>query len=71
MPRYTFSRASIIDEIFIVDAPDEDTALEMVQDGAPSVKLEQGEWIDWYHEEYDLVHTEDELVTFIQSKETV
>ena len=69
MPRFVFSRASIIDELFTVDAEDLDTARQLVYDGDPRVKIQQGEWIDWYHEEYTLEREEDDLVTFIRSKE--
>jgi len=69
MPRYVFSRASIIDEIFTVDAADLDEAKQLVYDGDPRVKIEQGEWIDWYHDEYTLESEEDDLVTFLKVKE--
>ena len=69
MPRYTFSRASVVDEIFTVDAEDLEAAQQMVYDGDPSVKIEQGEWIDWYHDEYTLESEEDDLVTFLRTKE--
>jgi hypothetical protein len=69
MPRFVFSRASIVDEIFTVDAEDLETAQQMVYDGAPGVKIQQGEWIDWYHDEYTLESEEDDLVSFIKSKE--
>ena len=70
MPKFVFSRASIIDEVFTVEAPDEDTALDMVQEGHPKVKMEQGGWIDWYHEEYHLEEVTDDLVEFLNSKDT-
>ena len=69
MPRFVFSRASIVDEIFTVDAEDLETAQQMVYDGDPKVDIKQGEWIDWYHEEYTLESEEDDLVSFIRSKE--
>ena len=69
MPRFVFSRASIIDELFTVDAEDLATAQQMVYDGHPKVDIKQGQWIDWYHEEYTLEREEDDLVTFIRSKE--
>lgn len=69
MPKYTFSRASVIDELFTVVAEDLETATSMVWDGHPEVKIEQGEWIDWYHQEYSLESEEDDLVTFIRSKD--
>jgi hypothetical protein len=69
MPRFVFSRASIIDELFTVDAEDLAAAQQLVYDGDPRVKIQQGEWIDWYHDEYTLESEEDDLVTFIRTKE--
>lgn len=69
MPKYTFSRSSIVEELFTVEADTEEEALDLVWDGDPCVSIEQGEWIDWYHEEYHLESVEDELVTFLNSKE--
>ena len=69
MPRYVFSRASVVDELFTVDAEDLETAQQLVHDGAPEVKIQQGEWIDWYHDEYTLESEEDDLVTFLRTKE--
>ena len=71
MPKYTFSRASIIDEIFTVEAPDLEAAQQMVYDGHPKVDIKQGQWIDWYHEEYTLEQEEDDLVVFVRSKDGV
>ena len=64
MPKYTFSRLSIVDEHFIVDAATEAEALEMVQDGACETLFT--EWIDWHSDDYELVDVEDELVTFLK-----
>lgn len=69
MTRFVFSRASIIDEIFTVDAEDLEAAQQLVYDGDPKVKIQQGEWIDWYHDEYTLESEEDDLVTFLKVKE--
>ena len=69
MPRYVFSRASVVDELFTVEAEDLEAAQQLVYDGDPRVKIQQGEWIDWYHEEYTLESEEDDLVSFIRSKE--
>ena len=68
MPRYTFQRNSIVAEEWTVDAPDEETARDLVSDGHVDSKVV--EFIDWASDEYDLIHTEDELVLFLQSKET-
>ena len=69
MPRFVFSRASVVDEFFTVEAEDLETAQQLVYDGAPEVKIQQGEWIDWYHDEYTLESEEDDLVTFLRTKE--
>jgi len=64
MPRYTFSRTSIVSEFFEVQAPNEAEALEMVQDGHPKVRIVPGEWVDWANDGYTLEAVEDELVMF-------
>ena len=69
MPRYTFHRNSIVVEAWTVEAPDEDTARDLVSDG--HVDSTVVEFLDWASDEYDLVEVEDELVTFLNSKETV
>lgn len=69
MPKYTFSRRSIVDEQFTVVAATEAEALDLVMDGAPGVEiLTHKDWIDWYDDQYELVNEEDELVTFLASK---
>lgn len=68
MPRYMFSRKSIVEEWFTVQAPDEAAALDMVSDGHPAVTIEQGEWIDWADHKYHLEDVEDELVTFTKGE---
>lgn len=68
MPRYTFSRCSLIEELFIIQAPNEQEALEMVKDGHDDVKIETGEWIDWADDQYHLCHIEDELVIFVKGE---
>lgn len=69
MPRYTFTRLSLVEEIFTVQARNETAALDMVRDGHPSVEMSQGGWVDWGSDDYSLADVEDELVTFIRSKE--
>ena len=54
MPRYTFSRNSIVSEFFEVQAPNEAEALSMVQIGDPRVQITKGEWIDWAEDDYQL-----------------
>jgi hypothetical protein len=68
MPRYMFARRSIVEEWFTVQAPDEQTALDMVSDGHPAVMVEQGEWIDWVDDKYHLEEVEDELITFTKGQ---
>ena len=68
MPKYMFSRTSIVEELFTVLAKNEQEALEMVSDGHPSVETEQGEWIDWNQDSYQLVDIEDALVTFVKGE---
>jgi PHD/YefM family antitoxin component YafN of YafNO toxin-antitoxin module len=63
MNRYTFVRSSIIAETFVVHAESEDEALDLVQNGHPSVEiLKADEWIDWYDEEYTLASVEDTVL---------
>ena len=67
MPKYTFTRLSIIEEEFIVEAGTEAAALQMVRDGAPGVAIVKGEWIDWADDrDYELRDVEDELATWIK-----
>lgn len=66
MPKYTFERNSIVAEAWTVEAPDEDTARDLVSDGHVESKVV--EFIDWASDEYELVNVEDELVTFLNSK---
>lgn len=68
MRTYVYTRRSIIDEIYTVKANNEDEALELIQNG--SVDPEQGEWCDFYDDSYELESVSDELVDFINSKET-
>lgn len=72
MNKYTYVRSSIMAETFVVYADSESQALDMVQDGHPSVEIrKEAEWIDWYDEEYTLASVEDEVTRFINSKESV
>lgn len=68
MPKYTFTRRSIVEEIFTVTAGSEKEAYEMVEEGHPQVAFEYGEWLDWADNRYLLEDVEDELVKFIRSK---
>ena len=69
MPKYTFWRNSIVAEEWTVEAASEEAALEKVQNG--EVEGQIVEFIDWASDEYVLDRVEDELVTFLNSKETV
>ena len=68
MPRYTFIRRSIVEEIFTVVADKEATAHDMVQDGHPAVEMEQGEWVDWAEDRYHLETVEDEMTMFVKGE---
>ena len=68
MPTYTFTRRSIVEEIFTVRACNEDAARDMVRDGHPAVDIEQGEWVDWTEDNYHLENVEDELTMFVKGE---
>lgn len=70
MPKYIYSRSSVFEEVFTVTAQSEAEALDLVSDGAPSITIEQRGWVGWADEEYTLEETEDEVVTFLHSKES-
>lgn len=69
MPKYTFWRNAIIAETYIVEAKTEDEARQQLMDGTVEVFTE--EWIDWASDDFQLEHVEDDLVTFLNSKELV
>lgn len=66
MPKFTYTRLSIIEEEFVVTADTELEALQKVQDGDPSVDILKGEWIDYHSDGYELRDVEDELETWIR-----
>jgi hypothetical protein len=68
MSRYTFSRTSIYDEHFIVEAPSEAEARRKVENG-DVISSQIVTWVDWQGLDYTLEDVEDELVRFINSKE--
>lgn len=70
MPKYTFSRTSVFNELFYVDAATEAEALQKVEDG-DFLDSEITDWVEWEEPGYTLEDVEDELVTFINSKESV
>jgi hypothetical protein len=68
MPKYTFWRNAIIAESYEVTAASEEAAREKLFNG--ECDPIDTEWIDWHGDSFELEHIEDELVTFLQSKET-
>ena len=69
MPKYTFWRNAIVAETYIVEAKDEEAARQQLWDGEVEVFTE--DWVDWASDDFHLEDVEDELVTFLQSKEIV
>jgi len=69
MPKYTFWRNAIIAETYEVEAASEEAAREKLFNG--ECDPVDTEWIDWATGGFELEFVEDELVTFIQSKEIV
>jgi hypothetical protein len=69
MPKYTFWRNAIVAETYIVEAKDEEAARQQLWDGEVEVFSE--EFVDWATSDFQLEDVEDELVTFLQSKEIV
>jgi hypothetical protein len=67
MAKYTFWRNAIVAETYIVEATSEEAARQQLWDGNVEVFTE--EWVDWASSDYQLEDVEDELVTFLQSKE--
>jgi hypothetical protein len=67
MPKYTFWRNAIVAETYIVEAKNEEAARQQLWDGEVEVFSE--EFIDWATSDFQLEDVEDELVTFLQSKE--
>jgi hypothetical protein len=68
MPKYTFWRNAIIAETYEVTAASEEEAREKLMNG--ECDPVDTEWIDWDTRNFQLDLVEDELVTFINSKET-
>jgi spore cortex formation protein SpoVR/YcgB (stage V sporulation) len=56
MKRFTFWRNAIVSELYVVDAENEDAALEMLNNGEVEVFSE--EWVDWATDHYELEHIE-------------
>ena len=68
MPKYTMWRNAIICEVYEVTAATEEEAREKLFNG--ECDPVNTEWVDWATGGYELEVVEDELVTFLQSKET-
>jgi hypothetical protein len=69
MPKYTYWRNAIVCEVYEVEAENEDKALEQLMDGCHEPI--HTEWVDWAQGGYEFESVEDELVTFLNSKEEV
>jgi len=69
MPKYTFWRNAIVAETYEVTAATEEEAREKLFNG--ECDPVDTEWMDWATGGFELEFVEDELVTFIQSKETI
>jgi hypothetical protein len=69
MPKYTFWRNAIVAETYEVTAATEEEAREKLFNG--ECDPVDTEWMDWATGGFELEFVEDELVTFIQSKEIV
>jgi hypothetical protein len=67
MPKYTFWRNAIIAETYEVTAASEEEAREKLWNG--ECDPVDTEWMDWDTRDFQLDLVEDELVTFINSKE--
>jgi len=67
MAKYTFWRNAIVAETYIVEAKTEEAARQQLWDGEVEVFSE--EFIDWATSDFQLEDVEDELITFLNSKE--
>jgi hypothetical protein len=62
-------RNAIICEVYEVTAATEEEAREKLFNG--ECDPVNTEWMDWATDGFELEYVEDELVTFLQSKETI
>jgi hypothetical protein len=67
MPKYTMWRNAIITEVYEVTAASEEQAREKLFNG--ECDPIHTEWVDWATDSWELEHVEDELVTFLNSKD--
>lgn len=69
MPKYTMWRNAIISEIYEVTAASEEEARQKLYDGECDPVTT--EWVDWATDNFEVDFVEDDLVTFLNSKEPV
>jgi hypothetical protein len=67
MPKYTMWRNATITEVYEVTAASEEQAREKLFNG--ECDPIHTEWVDWATDSWELEHVEDELVTFLNSKD--
>jgi hypothetical protein len=56
MPKYTFTRSAIVEEVFEIVAENEDAARERLFDPPAPVATD---WLDWYNDDYSLEAVDD------------
>ena len=64
MPKYTFTRLSVYNEQYRVDARSEAEARARIEQG--DYESDIVEWIDWAEDDYELVQEEEELETWLR-----
>ena len=71
MKRFTYWRNAIVSELYVVDAENEDAALEILDRG--EVEVFSTEWIEWATGRYELEHIEiiDPLYRMVKDYESV
>ncbi len=69
MPKYTMWRNAIVCEVYEVTAASEEEARQKLFNGECDPVHE--EWMDWATDNFEVEDVEDDLVTFLNSKETV
>jgi hypothetical protein len=63
MRKFTFTRSAIVEEVFVVEAENEDAAREMLFDPPEPTGFV---WQDWYTDDYKLQDVENTPLTSIQ-----
>ena len=71
MKRFTYWRNAIVSEVYVVDAENEDAALEILDRG--EVEVFSTEWIEWATSRYELEHEEiiDPLYRMVKDYQSV